>query len=91
MTADSAQFEVRAETSDDLDLIHASKNGDVAAFEQLVKRYDRKLLRIALAQAAPHSHSLRARQSLHSVRRNTPHSTSCSDAAAGCLKSSTNS
>src|SRR6202011_1133469 len=33
--------------SDDLDLVHASKNGDVAAFEQLVKRYDRKLFRIA--------------------------------------------
>jgi RNA polymerase sigma-70 factor (ECF subfamily) len=33
--------------SDDLALVHASKNGDVAAFEQLVKRYDRKLLRIA--------------------------------------------
>ncbi len=30
-----------------MDLVHASKNGDVAAFEQLVKRYDRKLLRIA--------------------------------------------
>jgi RNA polymerase sigma-70 factor (ECF subfamily) len=33
--------------SDDLDLVHASQNGDVSAFEQLVKRYDRKLLRIA--------------------------------------------
>jgi len=33
--------------SDDLDLVHATKDGDVAAFEQLVKRYDRKLLRIA--------------------------------------------
>jgi RNA polymerase sigma-70 factor (ECF subfamily) len=32
---------------DDLDLVHASKNGDVAAFEQLVKKYDRQLLRIA--------------------------------------------
>ena len=32
---------------DDLDLVHAAKNGDVAAFEQLVKRYDRRLLRIA--------------------------------------------
>jgi RNA polymerase sigma-70 factor (ECF subfamily) len=32
---------------DDLNLVHASKNGDVTAFEQLVKRYDRKLLRIA--------------------------------------------
>jgi RNA polymerase sigma-70 factor (ECF subfamily) len=30
-----------------LDLVHANKNGDVAAFEQLVKRYDRKLFRIA--------------------------------------------
>ncbi len=47
MTADSAQFAVRTVASDDMDLVHASKNGDVAAFEQLVKRYDRKLLRIA--------------------------------------------
>src|SRR5216684_552720 len=47
MTAASAQFAVSTVASDDLDLVHASKNGDVAAFEQLVKRYDRKLLRIA--------------------------------------------
>jgi RNA polymerase sigma-70 factor, ECF subfamily len=47
MTIDSAQLAVREVASDDLDLVHASKNGDVAAFEQLVKRYDRKLLRIA--------------------------------------------
>jgi RNA polymerase sigma-70 factor (ECF subfamily) len=47
MTADSAQFAVRTAASDDLDLVYASKNGDVTAFEQLVKRYDRKLLRIA--------------------------------------------
>src|SRR5579863_6978714 len=47
MTAGSAQFVVKAVVSDDLDLVHASKNGDVAAFEQLVKRYDRRLLRIA--------------------------------------------
>jgi RNA polymerase sigma-70 factor, ECF subfamily len=47
MTADSAQLAVRTVASDDLDLVHASKNGDVAAFEELVKRYDRKLLRIA--------------------------------------------
>jgi hypothetical protein len=31
MTADSAQFAVRTVASDDLDLAHASKNGDVAA------------------------------------------------------------
>jgi RNA polymerase sigma-70 factor (ECF subfamily) len=47
MAAHSVQFEVRAVASDDLDLVHASKNGDIAAFEQLVKKYDRKLLRIA--------------------------------------------
>src|ERR1700690_3941009 len=47
MTVGSAEFAVTAVASDDLDLVHASKNGDVAAFEQLVKRYDRKLLRIA--------------------------------------------
>jgi RNA polymerase sigma-70 factor, ECF subfamily len=47
MTVDSAEFAVTAVASDDLDLVHASKNGDVAAFEELVKRYDRKLLRIA--------------------------------------------
>jgi RNA polymerase sigma-70 factor (ECF subfamily) len=47
MTADSTQIAVTTVASDDLDLVHASKNGDVAAFEQLVKRYDRKLFRIA--------------------------------------------
>jgi RNA polymerase sigma-70 factor (ECF subfamily) len=47
MPLDSAQLAVREVECDDLDLVHASKNGDVAAFEQLVKRYDRKLLRIA--------------------------------------------
>jgi RNA polymerase sigma-70 factor, ECF subfamily len=31
----------------DLALVHASQNGDMAAFEELVRRYDRKLLRIA--------------------------------------------
>jgi RNA polymerase sigma-70 factor, ECF subfamily len=47
MTVGSAEFAATALATDDLDLVHASKNGDVAAFEQLVKRYDRKLLRIA--------------------------------------------
>src|SRR3989441_9224321 len=32
---------------DDVTLVHASKTGDIAAFEELVKRYDAKLLRIA--------------------------------------------
>src|ERR1700723_1013358 len=43
MNAYSAQFAA----SNDLDLVHASKRGDLAAFEQLVKRYDRRLLRIS--------------------------------------------
>jgi RNA polymerase sigma-70 factor (ECF subfamily) len=32
---------------DDLTLVHASQDGDAAAFGELVKRYDRKLFRIA--------------------------------------------
>ena len=47
MNADSAQFGTVAGASHDLDLVHAAKNGDVSAFEQLVGRYDRKLRRIA--------------------------------------------
>src|SRR5580704_3469159 len=43
MNANSAQFAA----SNDLDLVRASKMGDAAAFEQLVKRYDRRLLRIS--------------------------------------------
>jgi RNA polymerase sigma-70 factor, ECF subfamily len=43
MNANSAQFA----SSNDLDLVHASKKGDVAAFEQLVNRYGRRLLRIS--------------------------------------------
>src|SRR5579863_1254130 len=49
MTAEPVQFGVRAETNSDLELIQASNNGDVAAFEELVKRYDRRLSRIALS------------------------------------------
>src|SRR5258708_7731692 len=46
MTVESSHFDKVAGIGD-LDLVHASKNGDVAAFEQLVKRYNSKLLRIA--------------------------------------------
>ena len=38
---------VPGDNHDDTVLIQACKNGDAAAFEQLVKRYDRGLLRIA--------------------------------------------
>src|ERR1700704_3868806 len=47
MATHAAQFEVKMGAGDDLDLVHASQNGDVDAFEQLVKRYDCRLLRIA--------------------------------------------
>src|SRR4029077_674931 len=47
MSADSTQFAPRPVASDDLDLVQASKKGDAAAFEKLVKRYDRRLLRIS--------------------------------------------
>src|ERR1700756_1950037 len=43
MNVPSAQFAA----SNDLDLVHASKQGDAGAFEQLVKRYDRRFLRIS--------------------------------------------
>jgi RNA polymerase sigma-70 factor, ECF subfamily len=46
MATYSVQFEGKT-ASNDLDLVHATQNGDVAAFEQLVKKYDRKLFRIA--------------------------------------------
>jgi RNA polymerase sigma-70 factor, ECF subfamily len=47
MSANSTQFAVREAASDDVDLVHACKKGDATAFEQLVKRYGRRLLRIS--------------------------------------------
>ena len=47
ITADFESFAMTKVPDDDLALVHASRGGDVAAFEQLVKRYDGKLLRIA--------------------------------------------
>jgi RNA polymerase sigma-70 factor (ECF subfamily) len=83
MAAHSAQFEVRPAASDDLDLVHASKDGDVAAFEQLVKRYDRKLLRIAQSvthnkedsQDAVQEAFLKAYQNLSDFREDSQFST----------------
>jgi len=83
MTPDTAQFALTAVASDDLDLVHASKNGDVASFEQLVKRYDRKLLRIAQhvthnredAQDAVQEAFLKAFQNLSQFREDATFST----------------
>ena len=47
MTASGAQFAQARSTSDDLEFVHATQRGDISAFEQLVARYDGKLLRIA--------------------------------------------
>lgn len=41
------QSEDARAAEDDLTLVHATKGGDVSAFEKLVRKYDRKLLRIA--------------------------------------------
>jgi RNA polymerase sigma-70 factor (ECF subfamily) len=83
MNANSAQFAVGEVASDDLDLVHASKNGDVTAFEQLVKRYDRKLLRIAQSvthnredsQDAVQEAFLKAYQNLPAFREDSKFST----------------
>lgn len=47
MNRHSARLAGAEAASEDLALVHASQRGDIAAFEELVKRYDRKLLRIA--------------------------------------------
>jgi RNA polymerase sigma-70 factor (ECF subfamily) len=47
MIADYSKLETKAVGPDDLKLVHASENGDICAFERLVDRYHRKLLRIA--------------------------------------------
>ncbi len=41
------QPKVEEPVSDELKLVRAAKDGDVSAFEQLVKRYDRNVFRIA--------------------------------------------
>src|ERR1700685_3724466 len=83
MTVGLAELAVRAVASDDLDLVHASKSGDVTAFEQLVKRYDRKLLRIAQSvtrnredsQDAVQEAFLKAYQNLATFREDSKFST----------------
>jgi RNA polymerase sigma-70 factor (ECF subfamily) len=47
VTETPAHWEAPREAEDDLTLVHATKRGSVAAFDKLVRRYDRKFLRIA--------------------------------------------
>ena len=79
MNANSTQFAA----SNDLDLVHASKKGDVDAFEQLVKRYDQRLFRIAQSithnredsQDAVQEAFLKAYQNLGAFREDSQFST----------------
>jgi RNA polymerase sigma-70 factor, ECF subfamily len=83
MTKASKQSAVDANANSDLELVHAAKDGDVTAFEQLVKRYDRKLLRIAQgvthnaedAQDAVQEALFKAFQNLGSFREESQFST----------------
>jgi RNA polymerase sigma-70 factor, ECF subfamily len=83
MIEDSAQSATRHALDDDLALVEASMSEDIAAFEELVRRYDRKLLRIALqvthnqedAQEAVQETFLKAYQKLHQFRGNSKLST----------------
>jgi RNA polymerase sigma-70 factor (ECF subfamily) len=83
MTASLTQFDSMADANDDMHLVHACKNGDVAAFEELVKRYDRKLLRIAQSvthnredsQDAVQEAFLKAYQNLAAFREDSQFST----------------
>lgn len=68
---------------DDLALVHASKSGDVVAFEELVRRYERKLFRISQhltrnredAQDAVQEAFLKAFQHLGQFREDSQFST----------------
>jgi len=83
MIEDSAQSATRHALDDDLTLVEASMRGDIAAFEELVRRYDRELLRIALrvtqnqedAQEAVQETFLKAYQKLNQFRGNSKLST----------------
>ncbi|MGH9531761.1 MAG: sigma-70 family RNA polymerase sigma factor [Terriglobales bacterium] len=44
---DAIESHVKEPVGDELALVQAARNGDVSAFEQLIKRYDRKIFRLA--------------------------------------------
>jgi RNA polymerase sigma-70 factor (ECF subfamily) len=77
------QYEAPLEAEDDLTLVHATKRGSVAAFDKLVRRYDRRMLRIAQsvthnreeAEDAVQEAFLKAYQKLDQFRENATFST----------------
>ena len=80
---DSTQSATRPSPDQDLALVTASTRGDIAAFEELVRRYERKLLRIAHqvtnsledAQDAVQETFLKAYQKLNQFRGGSKFST----------------
>ena len=83
VSRDTTQTAVSKPEWDDLALVHATKSGDIDAFEQLVKRYDRRLLRIAQnlthnredAEDAVQEAFLKAFQHIEQFRENSKFST----------------
>jgi RNA polymerase sigma-70 factor, ECF subfamily len=83
MSGTSAQRAMTAAAIDDMTLVHASKAGDIPAIEELVRRYDSKLLRIAQhvthnredAQDAVQEAFLKAFQRLEQFQENSKFST----------------
>jgi RNA polymerase sigma-70 factor (ECF subfamily) len=77
------QYEAPLEAEDDLTLVHATKRGSVAAFDKIVRRYDRRMLRIAQsvthnreeAEDAVQEAFLKAYQKLDQFRQNATFST----------------
>jgi RNA polymerase sigma-70 factor (ECF subfamily) len=77
------QYEAPLEAEDDLTLVHATKRGSVAAFDKIVRRYDRRMLRIAQsvthnreeAEDAVQEAFLKAYQKLDQFRENATFST----------------
>ena len=47
VTETLVEYDAHSEAEDDLTLVHATKRGSVAAFDTIVRRYDRRMLRIA--------------------------------------------
>jgi RNA polymerase sigma-70 factor (ECF subfamily) len=47
MIAGLAQLIGECSSRDELELVHATQEGNISGFEQLVERYDRRLVRIA--------------------------------------------
>lgn len=80
---DSIQSATRYSPDEDLALVEASTSGDLAAFEELVRRYDRRLLRIVQqvtdnledAQEVVQETFLKAFQKLYQFQRNSKFST----------------